>query len=190
MRLWVVKAGWWPVPPTPAKIFRCWRTHTAAAGRGFAERWTAVRAKRICCNFLRVRRVILRDTARDRFFWDRQILRWEPCARRISRYFSPSPCRQIGLSPPPRPVRPTILPSFLPGFRWCRFPSFNSLSQGQTKARFHFPGPIGGSFRLEQTYNLSPPVQWTTVVSTPVLRNGFWMVAIPTTNGTTFYRRL
>ena len=46
----------------------------------------------------------------------------------------------------------------------------------------------GGSFGLQQTYNLSPPVQWTTVVSTLVLRNGFWMVAIPTTNGTAFYR--
>jgi hypothetical protein len=46
----------------------------------------------------------------------------------------------------------------------------------------------GGSFGLQQTYNLSPPVQWTTVVSTPALRNDFGMVAIPTTNGTAFYR--
>jgi titin len=46
----------------------------------------------------------------------------------------------------------------------------------------------GGSFGLEQTDNLSPPLQWTTVVSTPALTNGFYLVAIPTTNATTFYR--
>jgi hypothetical protein len=46
----------------------------------------------------------------------------------------------------------------------------------------------GGSFGLQQTYNLSPPLQWTTFVSTPALTNGFWVVAIPTTNGTAFYR--
>ena len=46
----------------------------------------------------------------------------------------------------------------------------------------------GGSFGLQQTYNLSPPVQWTTVVSTPVLINGFFVVTIPTTNGSAFYR--
>jgi hypothetical protein len=36
----------------------------------------------------------------------------------------------------------------------------------------------GGSFGLEQIYNLSPSVQWTTVVSTPALINGFWSLAI------------
>jgi titin len=46
----------------------------------------------------------------------------------------------------------------------------------------------GGSFGLEQTDNLSPPLQWTTVGSTPALTNGFYLVAIPTTNATTFYR--
>jgi hypothetical protein len=36
----------------------------------------------------------------------------------------------------------------------------------------------GGSFGLEQIYNLSPPAQWTTVVSTPALINCFWSLAI------------
>jgi parallel beta-helix repeat protein len=45
----------------------------------------------------------------------------------------------------------------------------------------------GGSFVLQQTYNLSPPAQWTTVGGT-TLTNGFFVGTIPATNSSTFYR--
>jgi titin len=46
----------------------------------------------------------------------------------------------------------------------------------------------GGSFVLQQTYNLSPPVQWTMAGSASSLTNGFFVATIPTTNSSAFYR--
>lgn len=48
----------------------------------------------------------------------------------------------------------------------------------------------GGSFGLQQTYDLTPPVQWVTVTNTPILSNGLFTVTALTTNGNTFYRLL
>jgi len=46
----------------------------------------------------------------------------------------------------------------------------------------------GGSYALQQTFNLNPPVQWTTITNMPSLTNGFFMLAVPTTNMNAFYR--
>jgi hypothetical protein len=46
----------------------------------------------------------------------------------------------------------------------------------------------GGSFMLQQTFSLSPPVLWTTNAVTPFLTNGFFVVRTPATNTNTFYR--
>lgn len=46
----------------------------------------------------------------------------------------------------------------------------------------------GGSFVLQQTGDLSPPVLWTTVANAPVLAGNFFVVAMPATNRSTFYR--
>ena len=48
----------------------------------------------------------------------------------------------------------------------------------------------GGSFSLQQTFSLSPPVQWNAVTNTVVLTNGFFAVALPSTPTNTFYRLL
>ncbi len=47
---------------------------------------------------------------------------------------------------------------------------------------------ISGSFVLQQTFNLSPPVLWTMVVNSPVLTNNFFVVTMPATNSSVFYR--
>jgi hypothetical protein len=41
---------------------------------------------------------------------------------------------------------------------------------------------------LEQTYSLTPPVQWTIVTNTPLLTSGFFMLTLSATNENTFYR--
>jgi hypothetical protein len=46
----------------------------------------------------------------------------------------------------------------------------------------------GGSFALQQTYNLSPPVQWTMVGNAPSLMNGSFVGTMPATNSSVFYR--
>jgi titin len=46
----------------------------------------------------------------------------------------------------------------------------------------------GGSFTLQQTYNLSPPVQWTMVGNAPSLMNGYFVGTMPATNSSAFYR--
>jgi titin len=46
----------------------------------------------------------------------------------------------------------------------------------------------GGSFLLQQTFNLNPPAQWTTVTNLPVLSNGFEVVTLNSTNASAFYR--
>ncbi len=46
----------------------------------------------------------------------------------------------------------------------------------------------GGSYVLQQTYNLSPPAQWTVAGGTPSLVNGFFVQTTTATNRSTFYR--
>lgn len=46
----------------------------------------------------------------------------------------------------------------------------------------------GGSFVLQQTFSLVPPVNWVTVTNAPVLTNGFFVVNLSATNATAFYR--
>lgn len=45
----------------------------------------------------------------------------------------------------------------------------------------------GTNFILQQTFNMAPPL-WTTVLNTPSLTNGFYLMSVPTTNPTCFYR--
>ncbi len=45
-----------------------------------------------------------------------------------------------------------------------------------------------GSFALQQTFSLTPTVQWTTVTNAPVLTNGFFVTTMTPTNGSVFYR--
>jgi hypothetical protein len=47
---------------------------------------------------------------------------------------------------------------------------------------------LGDSFVLQQTHDLFPPAQWTTVTNNPYLTNGFFVVNVTSTNGNTFYR--
>ncbi|HXI70580.1 MAG TPA: hypothetical protein VNN22_09535 [Verrucomicrobiae bacterium] len=44
------------------------------------------------------------------------------------------------------------------------------------------------SFVLQQTDNLSPPVLWTPAVNSPVLTNNHFVVVLPATNSSSFYR--
>ena len=45
------------------------------------------------------------------------------------------------------------------------------------------------SYQLYTTTNLCPPTNWIRATSTPVLSNGFWVVALPPgTNLSQFYR--
>jgi titin len=46
----------------------------------------------------------------------------------------------------------------------------------------------GGSYVLQQTFSLAPPVQWTAVTNASFLTNGFFVVTLSATNGNTFYR--
>jgi len=48
----------------------------------------------------------------------------------------------------------------------------------------------GGSFVLQQTYNLSPPANWTTVSNAPVPLNNLLTTALSATNSNVFYRLL
>ena len=45
---------------------------------------------------------------------------------------------------------------------------------------------FGGSFALQQTHSLTPPVIWTTVSSLPMLTNNFWFTTLGTVNGIFF----
>jgi titin len=46
----------------------------------------------------------------------------------------------------------------------------------------------GGNYVLEQTYSLTPPVQWTIITNAPLLTSGFFVLTLSATNGSTFYR--
>jgi titin len=46
----------------------------------------------------------------------------------------------------------------------------------------------GGSFALQQTYSLTPPINWSAVTNVPVLTNNFMVTAVRTTNSSVFYR--
>jgi titin len=46
----------------------------------------------------------------------------------------------------------------------------------------------GGSFILQQTPSLTPPANWITVLTAPVLATNFLVATLPTTNGSMFYR--
>ncbi len=44
------------------------------------------------------------------------------------------------------------------------------------------------NYVLQETYDLSPPVQWTTVSGLPELTNEFQVLTTSATNTATFYR--
>jgi hypothetical protein len=46
----------------------------------------------------------------------------------------------------------------------------------------------GGSYVLQRTSSLTPPVQWTSVTNIPSLLSGFYVMTQPMTNGATFFR--
>jgi hypothetical protein len=50
----------------------------------------------------------------------------------------------------------------------------------------------GGSYVLQQTHSLTPPVQWTTITNAPLptsgFFSGFFVVTLSATNGSAFYR--
>ena len=46
----------------------------------------------------------------------------------------------------------------------------------------------GGSFALQQTFSLTPPVSWSTVTNVPVLQNNFLVTTVGLTNSNVFYR--
>jgi titin len=46
----------------------------------------------------------------------------------------------------------------------------------------------GGSFALQQTHSLTPPINWSAASNLPVLTNNFWFTTLGTTNGNVFYR--
>jgi len=46
----------------------------------------------------------------------------------------------------------------------------------------------GGSFALQQTDSLTPPVTWLAVANPPSLLNNFWVATLASTNGSIFYR--
>jgi len=46
----------------------------------------------------------------------------------------------------------------------------------------------GGSFALQQTYSLTPPITWLAVTNIPVLHNNFLVTTLGLTNSSVFYR--
>ena len=46
----------------------------------------------------------------------------------------------------------------------------------------------GGSFALQQTASLTPPVNWSAITNLPVLTNNSWITTLGTTNSNVFYR--
>jgi parallel beta-helix repeat protein len=46
----------------------------------------------------------------------------------------------------------------------------------------------GGSFAVQQTYSLNPPVTWATVTNVPVLVNNFLVTTLGLTNSSVYYR--
>lgn len=46
----------------------------------------------------------------------------------------------------------------------------------------------GGIFALQQTFSLTPPIQWTMVTNMPALINNFMVTTMASTNGSVFYR--
>ncbi len=63
-----------------------------------------------------------------------------------------------------------------------------ALSADQSQVSISWTNYAGGNFVLQQTYELSPPVSWTSIAASPFLTNGFLVIEMPTTNATTFYR--
>jgi titin len=46
----------------------------------------------------------------------------------------------------------------------------------------------GGNFALQQTFSLTPPIQWIMVTNVPTLINNFMVTTLASTNGSVFYR--
>jgi hypothetical protein len=46
----------------------------------------------------------------------------------------------------------------------------------------------GGNFVLQQTYSLTPPIQWTIVTNAPAIINNFLVTTLMTTNASVYYR--
>ncbi len=46
----------------------------------------------------------------------------------------------------------------------------------------------GGTFALQQTYSLTPPIIWSAVTNVPAVSNNFKVVTLGSTNGSVFYR--
>ena len=46
----------------------------------------------------------------------------------------------------------------------------------------------GGSFALQRTYALTPPITWLAVTNVPVLQSNFMVTTLGLTNGSVFYR--
>jgi hypothetical protein len=60
-----------------------------------------------------------------------------------------------------------------------------SIVQTPTGPALSWPG-IG--YRLQETDDLTPPVQWNLVVTTPIVLDGWNFVEPPEPEGTRFYR--
>jgi titin len=77
---------------------------------------------------------------------------------------------------------------------WAPVIKLPALAPGQLEADIVTSRQIslswtnGGNYVLEQTYSLTPPVQWTIVTNTPLLTSGFFMLTLSATNENTFYR--
>jgi titin len=59
-------------------------------------------------------------------------------------------------------------------------PAYNQLALSWTNN--------GGSFALQQTASLTPPVSWSAVTNQPVLQNNFLVATLGLTNSSVFYR--
>jgi len=60
------------------------------------------------------------------------------------------------------------------------FSNANSLSLSWTNN--------GGSFALQQTFSLTPPIAWATVTNAAVLSGNFWVTTLTSTNSSVYYR--
>jgi hypothetical protein len=64
---------------------------------------------------------------------------------------------------------------------------FNSVNRTNRQISLSWTNN-GGSYVLEQTYSLTPPVQWTIITNAPLLTSGFFVLTLSATNENTFYR--
>jgi hypothetical protein len=77
---------------------------------------------------------------------------------------------------------------------WAPVIKLPALAPGQLEADIVTSRQIslswtnGGNYVLEQTYSLTPPVQWTIITNAPSLTSGFFMLTLSATNENTFYR--